>query len=204
MKVIFLRHGQTDENVARRHQPNKTPLSPEGVEQVRTVAKQFADIGVSHIIASPHNRTLQTASIVGEVLNIIPSIDYAVRELERPANLVGHRHFSLRSLWFYKWWFLGFAQGGETYAELRERIVLARQHLERLPADATVIVVSHTVFINLFLAHLKRSHALSLFGATKVFLDLVRMPNTATVTLMYENGTWERTTDLHLPKSLAR
>lgn len=192
MKVILVRHGETDENVAHRHQPNKALLSLKGRQQAQAAAKQLQRLGVTHVVSSPLNRALQTASVIANAHDIIPSIDHALAELERPRSLTGHKHFSLRSLVFYKFWFLGFAQGGESYRQLRHRIAVARDNLERLPEEAVVVVVSHTVFINLFLAHLNRSWPLWPWQAAWVFFKLVRMKNTAMIELTFHEGTWKR------------
>ena len=190
MRVIFLRHGQTGENAAHRHQPTNTPLSVLGRTQAVAAGKLLRSEAVTHIVSSPVVRALQTASLVTDQLDLLPSIDYNLRELERPDALVGHRHFSLRSLLFYTFWFLGLTQGGEAYRDLRARIAAARTELERLPADATVVVVSHTVFINLYIAHVHRSWSVWPWQAALVFWRLVRMKNTARVEFEVIDGCW--------------
>ena len=193
MKVIFMRHGQTSENAAHRHQPNKTELSPAGRGQSIAAAEKLRLLSPTHLISSPHNRTLQTASIIGQELDMIPSIAHNVRELERPRHLTGQKHFSLWSLLFYKFWWLGFAQGGESYKELRERVALAKDELAKLPEDAVVVVVSHTVFINLFLAHMNRERPLWPWQAVWTFWKLISMRNAALIELSVVNGRWTRT-----------
>jgi len=198
MKVILIRHGETDENVAHRHQPNATSLSIRGRQQAVAVGEKLAKCGVTHVLSSPLNRALQTASLIANQADLIPSINHDLAELERPRSMTGHKHFSLRSLFFYKFWFLGFAQGGESYRQLRQRILRVKTQLETLPPDAVVAVASHTVFINLFLAHLQRRWPLWPWQAAWVFLKLVRMPNGGTIELTYQANRWTRTSDLNL------
>ena len=91
---------------------------------------------------------------------------------------------------------------GESYTQIRERITLARHNLERLPADSTVIVVSHSVFISLFVAHVCRAHMLGPVGIVRAFIMLKKMPNTAMVEYEVSVATglcgWVRTNDLNL------
>ena len=94
---------------------------------------------------------------------------------------------------FYKFWWLGFAQGGESYQQLRERVQVAKVELAELPEDAVVVVVSHTVFINLFLAHMNRQRPLWPWQAAWTFWKIISMRNGALVELTYINGVWQRT-----------
>ena len=188
MKIIFVRHGQTNENVAHRHQPEHTPLSIVGRKQAMAAGERLGDIGVTHIISSPLVRTLQTASLIGNQLNLIPSIDHALVELVRPPTLTGHTHRSVRSLLFYMRWYLGLTFSGESYRDLRRRIVLAQSHFDRLPPDSTVVVVSHAVFISVFLTHMCHKRMMGPLKAVQTFLRLLRMKNTAMTELTYTPG----------------
>jgi broad specificity phosphatase PhoE len=178
MKIIFVRHGQTNENVVHRHQPVETPLSILGRRQAVLAGERIVAINPTHIVSSPLVRSLQTASLIANECDMIPSIDYSLVELIRPQSLTGYGHMSSRSLFFYLWWYSGFSRGGESYSMIRQRIAVARQNLERLPADATVVVVSHSVFISLFVAHVCRPHMLGPLGIVRTFMMLRRMPNT--------------------------
>jgi probable phosphoglycerate mutase len=202
MKVIFVRHGQTAENVAKRHQPEHTPLTVEGRKQALAAASRLSEIGVTHVVSSPLVRTLQTASLIADQLDMIPSIDHALVELMRPPTLTGHTHRSWRSLFFYMRWYVGLTLTGESYSDLRQRIKLAQQNLGKLPSDATVLVVSHSVFINVFVAHMCHGRMMHPFKAAATFLRLLRMKNAAVVELTYTPVTqgcgWMQTTDLNL------
>ena len=202
MKVILIRHGQTGENVAKRHQPEHTPLSITGRKQAIAAGEKLTTIGVTHIVASPLVRTLQTASLIANQLDMIPSIDHALVELVRPPTLTGHTHRSWRSLFFYIRWYLGLTFIGESYRDLRARIKLAQSHFDLLPADATVVVVSHAVFISVFLTHMCRTRMMGPTAAARTFIRLLRMKNTAMIELTYTPGAkrcaWVRTSDLNL------
>jgi broad specificity phosphatase PhoE len=66
-KLVLVRHGQMDYNV--KHllpgQLPGIPLNEEGQREARATAAALADLPLSAIIASPLERTLQTAAILG-------------------------------------------------------------------------------------------------------------------------------------------
>lgn len=202
MKVIFIRHGQTNENVAKRHQPEYTPLSIVGRKQAVVAGTQLAELGVTHIVSSPLVRTLQTASLIADKVDLIPSINHALRELVRPTTLTGYKHSDWRSMFFYGWWYLGLNQTGESYKAIRTRIATAKQHIERLPDDAVVVVVSHAVFISLYDTHVFSPRMMGPVGAVRAFIKLKRMKNTGmieyTVQASAGESTWTHSHDLNL------
>jgi broad specificity phosphatase PhoE len=183
MKIYLVRHGQTGGNIARRHQAEHTPLTELGKEQAQRVAEIIRLYQPTHLLSSKHVRALETARVIGEVCELIPETNDVFIELTRPGMMYGHRHKSIRSIWFYFLWYLGFVGGaggeiGESYRALRQRFLLAKQLLETYPDDARIVVVSHAVFINLFVAHLCRKRALNPLQAAYTFYKILTMPNT--------------------------
>ena len=72
MKIIAMRHGQTDLNFEGRVQGCKSdlPLNREGEKQAGEIAKVLADKGIDLIVTSPMKRAVQTAEIVAGHLDI--------------------------------------------------------------------------------------------------------------------------------------
>ena len=138
-------------------------------------------------------RSVETASIIGEECDLIPDTRSEFTELERPSYLYGHKHRSLKSVWFYFRWYLGRTEKGESYEELRSRFREAQITLATLESDARVVVVSHTVFITLFVAHLCRDKALTPLQAVKAFYKIITMRNTHIEMLMYDPATRQGT-----------
>lgn len=187
MDVYFVRHGETDGNVAHRHQHPETELNEKGKEQVTTAAYELATYNATHIICSTQVRAVQSARIIAEYCGLTPDTHPAFEELKRPDWLVGHRYTSLTTLWYiWKWFFGTKHEGGETYRDLIERIKAARTHLESLPADAKVIVVSHAVFTNIFLEHLCSDEPMTFWRACVRFWHIMRIRNATIVHIKYE------------------
>jgi probable phosphoglycerate mutase len=154
---LLLRHGATDHTVDKRFSGfggEDPPLSPEGERQALAVAERLArDGGVEAVVSSPMRRARQTADLVATALGL------DVREVD-----------GVRECAFGEWEGLTFAEvkqgwpgelaawladpavappGGESFADVRRRVQVARdQMLARYPAR-TVLVVTHVTPIKL-------------------------------------------------------
>ena len=74
--VLLARHGETDENAARRFQGHRDPpLNERGRAQARALGGALAGHGIRELWSSPLRRALQTAEIAGEVLGLRPRLD---------------------------------------------------------------------------------------------------------------------------------
>ena len=82
--IIFLRHGQAQNNTSRVLSGRATgvPLTPKGVTQANDIGKYLKSLDISHIYASPVERAHNTAQIVGDHIGIPTTIDERLYELE--------------------------------------------------------------------------------------------------------------------------
>ncbi|MCU0518756.1 MAG: histidine phosphatase family protein [Oscillatoria sp. Prado101] len=64
--------------------PYDPPLSPDGEEQARALAKRMAGESIAHIFASPFLRTVQTAHAVAEVLDLLVKVESGLSEWLNP------------------------------------------------------------------------------------------------------------------------
>lgn len=193
MEVYLIRHGQTAGNVAYRHQADSTPLTDVGLEQARQVAQKVKDLEPTHLLSSPLLRALETAREIGAVCNLVPETNHNFIELKRPDQMYGNFLVSTASVWYYTRWFYGYSNGGDSYQDIRLRIKEAKEHFRNYPENARVAVVSHSVFINFFLAHLCDDNAMSTFTAMKTFLGIVKMDNTEFVPLIFDPAAYPNT-----------
>ncbi|MCA3244625.1 MAG: histidine phosphatase family protein [Alphaproteobacteria bacterium] len=77
----FLRHGQTDWNVARRIQGHTDiPLNATGTAQAQAAAQVLRQVGIQRIIASPLQRAAVTAAIVQEHVGVPLHHDERLKE----------------------------------------------------------------------------------------------------------------------------
>lgn len=195
MDIYLVRHGQTDGNVAARHQHADTPLNEEGMRQAEAVAKDLLKYNPTHLVTSRQKRALATAEIIGEVTGLIPFNTDELIEIVRPDYLVGERRRGFKMLMYMSLWYLGYRPAsrhdGESYEELRERVERAKTHLASLPSDAKAVVVSHAGFITFFLAHLNYAKGLNVFCALRVLLRMLLMRNTQITHLTYTDQKWK-------------
>jgi broad specificity phosphatase PhoE len=73
VKLVVIRHGEGIHNTKGIMTSSKSPgiyLTKTGIDQVYHAAQQLKEKGIEYIYVSPLYRTLQTAQILGEVLNI--------------------------------------------------------------------------------------------------------------------------------------
>ncbi len=191
MEVFFVRHGQTDGNVARRHQHSSTSLNEVGRAQVQALAPTVAALKPTHFISSTHLRAMETTRILAAACALTPDTSHAFEELARPDSLVGYRYIGFTTLLYVFRWFLGFTiKDGEGYGQFLARILEARAYLEALPKDARVVVVSHAVFVNIFIEHLCLDTKMSLWQALNSFLKIFRLRNASIVHLHYTAGNY--------------
>ena len=85
MKIILVRHGETDENVAHRYLGHTdAKLNENGREQLRFFTKKLKEIEpqtITSIYSSDLSRALESAHIIGEAFQLIPISEFSLREL---------------------------------------------------------------------------------------------------------------------------
>jgi probable phosphoglycerate mutase len=162
--VLLVRHGETTWNcdgVIQGWAPSR--LTPRGHEQGRALAAHLAaHYDVDRIVASDLLRTQETAEHVAIALGLTPTFDSAWRERdfgflqgltdaevcegfpEYALSVVGHAAATARP------------KGGESFLDLRERVLTAWQSLlDGVELDETVVVVTHGGPIRFVLADLQ-------------------------------------------------
>ncbi|MEM8534588.1 MAG: histidine phosphatase family protein [Chloroflexota bacterium] len=155
--IWFVRHGQTELNKARRYQgTTNSPLTPYGRRQAQALAHRLQRIPFRTVIVSPSHRAQETAEIiVGE--RLVPFLDgdqwtetnhgrwegLTYREVTQrfPAEAASRFADPLH----------GRATGGESLAEVVQRVTAGwKDILQKLPGGR-VLVVTHATPIQLVL-----------------------------------------------------
>ncbi len=187
MDVYFVRHGQTDGNVARRHQHHDTPLNATGKAQIAEVAPKIAALDPTHVFSSTQLRAVESTRIIMSCcVDVIPVTDSIFEEWHRPSILVAERYMGVKALWFIWCWFRGDkVENGESYQDFVDRVTKARSHLEAFDQDARVVIVSHAIFINIFLQHLRSKKPMNIFAAFKCLAKIYFMKNAKITHLRY-------------------
>ena len=189
MEVYLVRHGRTDGNAAHRHQHPETKLNEEGTNQAKAVATKVATKNPTHLIVSTNVRAIQSASFIAALTRLTPETYPPFEELHQPKSLIGERLTGLKALSYMIVWFLGYKKSsmhdGETYDSFAHRLGHARRHLEKMPEDSVVVIVSHSVFINFFTEHMVHPEKLNLWRAFLLFFKILKMRNSSLTHVRY-------------------
>ncbi len=157
VKIILVRHGETDWNIARRIQGggSNTPLNETGQRQAEAVAARLKDEKITAVFSSPQQRALFTAQAIASYHNL------AVQELpslkEIRAGILEGRLASELSLRFDEF-MCGDGcdkkpqtpSGGESVEDVQKRAWETITGLaEQYPGGTLVIVTHYFVIMSL-------------------------------------------------------
>ncbi|HEX5295762.1 MAG TPA: histidine phosphatase family protein [Streptosporangiaceae bacterium] len=155
--TLLLRHGQTPMSVQKRYAGRSdAPLTDAGVSQAVAAAKRLVSAGIDAIVASPLQRTVQTAEQVAAVTGLPVVTEDGFRETDFGA-WEGLTFAEVRERWPSEMtaWLADpevAPPGGESFAEVSERVTAA---LHRVLAGRTgqrILIVSHVTPIKTLVA----------------------------------------------------
>ncbi|MFI7190752.1 bifunctional RNase H/acid phosphatase [Nocardia nova] len=156
-RLLLLRHGQTELSVERRYSGRGNPdLTALGREQAARAAKYLAAKGdIAAVVTSPLGRARETAQAAAQALDVPVRVLDALTETDfgewegLTFTEAAQRDPGLHQRW------LGDpslpAPGGESFAQVRERVEAARRDLLALYPGQNVVVVSHVTPIKTLL-----------------------------------------------------
>jgi probable phosphoglycerate mutase len=184
--IYLIRHGETLWNREKRVQGHHdTPLSAEGIEQARRLAKYIKEWPLDAIYASDLSRAVQTAQWLGRDRGLEVKTSPEIRERYfgewegLPIEEVKRRHPD-------KWlsiWYRGGEYGVERAAETRQRMLAWLEGIVGIHCGQKVAAVSHGGSINAILEHLSQG----VYGPGRT-----RIRNTAVSHLIHRSETgWE-------------
>ena len=160
MRLLLVRHGETPWNVTLQYQgQGKVPLNERGLEQARRCAERLTRYGATALYSSDIVRAWQTAEVIGEALALKPipmpelrEIDVGQWEGHTPEEL--YRRFPDHMAEYRRDPARTVRLGGESYAQLQTRALVALNHIqERHQQDAAIVAVSHGGTIRALLCH---------------------------------------------------
>jgi glucosyl-3-phosphoglycerate phosphatase len=154
--MILVRHAESEWNhhfSCTRIDPGipDPPLTEAGRRQALRLVEELRATGVARLIASPYRRTLQTASIVAQALDLEIGIEPLVRERCVYSCDLGTPRGELARLWpaldfaalEEQWW----GEPEESEASIRHRAASFRARTAHLSDRVSVAVITHWGFI---------------------------------------------------------
>jgi alpha-ribazole phosphatase len=153
-RLLLIRHAEPDEDLRGRcYGRLDVGLSPFGLASAERLAESLGAVELDAVSVSPRLRAVQTAAALGASR----TVDDRLRELDfgefegRTYAEIEREHPEFFRSWMEAPTLVRFP-GGESYAELRERVAAAVSDIVAANNDETVAVVSHGGVIRAALA----------------------------------------------------
>ena len=149
MRILLVRHGETEWNRTRRFQgQTDVPLNEHGRAQARALAQRLSSVEFSHVVSSDLSRARETAQIITEGRGLTLAEDSDWRELALGdleglyADEVIAQHPEVMKIWKRAPQEVTMP-GGEALGPMQDRVWAAFQRLPDLKSDEVALVVAH-------------------------------------------------------------
>lgn len=182
MRLVVVRHGETDWNVQKKVQGvTDTHLTSKGEAQARVLAKRLAHMRVAAVYASPLQRAVRTAQILAEPHDLEVEVAPALTEVSfgawegRTFEEIGRADPAQMQVWMTRPQDVQI-EGAERIEDARVRIDAFVNELQERHGTGTVLVVSHALATKILVASLiglpfERMHALRLDNVSFTMFD---------------------------------
>ena len=151
VKVILIRHGETDWNKEQIFRGRiDVALNEVGVAQARTVQATLKDVQINAIYSSPLSRALETARVVGKSRNCEVKIEEGFIDIDfgkwqgLSHQKVKEEYKELYEMWLNKPQMVTFPEG-EGLEEVQRRSMKALEKVIEKHPEETLAIVSHRV-----------------------------------------------------------
>ncbi len=188
-KIYLVRHGEVLWNRLKSAYCGFTDLelNEHGIEQAECVAERLADEPLAAVYSSDLSRARDTAAAVAARHGLAPATDPQLREVNYGEwEGVSEEEVARRWPEIYPAWKRGAERvripGGETFGELRERIVSALTRIAEQHEEETVAVVAHKSANRVFLC--------ALLGMPASEYRRIGQDNAAINAVHYASGRW--------------
>ncbi len=196
MHVYFVRHGETDLNRRNVHQSPGTPLNLRGFDQARSIAEYLRPMNPTLLLTSTHVRALQTARVIGFATGVEPKPNQLFREVDRPTILTERSFYAPRTFMYVllstlfrnnpKWRYKDAENFSDIYARVQKTLPYIESFTE---AHESIVIVSHSEYINLMIAYMCHDKKLSLREIVTTFLKINELRNCDVVHVEYVGPT---------------
>lgn len=162
MKLLLVRHGETDWNLARRYQgQSAVSLNQKGVQQAEQLASRLSHEKIDAVYSSDSPRALETATQVLNLQGQAPALQKDARWQEICFGAWdGLTYEEVEAKWKHEVtaWYAdpvnSSPPGGETMLQMSKRLQSAWNDLKSNHEDDTVLIVTHGGVIQILLCML--------------------------------------------------
>jgi broad specificity phosphatase PhoE len=190
--VYFVRHGQSEDNVAPVFQSPDSPLSAVGRAQAARIAERVAKLSFQALLASPYRRAQETAAVIGNITGKVPEFVELFTERVKPTSINGKPFTDVTAAQVWRAWTQSLStpgmrvEDGENYDDLLTRADAALSLLQDR-AESSIVVVTHGYFLRTIVARVILGNALS-GEAFQHFHRVAAIENTGLTVLRYQGG----------------
>jgi len=160
-KIFILRHGQTDWNVKRLIQGQKNPpLNPAGKRNVKELEKELQHISFDVVYSSDLLRAKQTAEIIAKERNLLVTTTKLLRERAfgkyegKHVDAVKELDALLATMEQQIRFSYKHEPDIESDEEIISRFITSLREIAIINAGKTVLVITHSGMMRVFLAHI--------------------------------------------------
>jgi broad specificity phosphatase PhoE len=155
-RVYFVRHGESEANVARVHGGPHHPLSKKGMEQAKFIAGRFAKLPIQTLYSSDLLRAQQTSATIAERIGLPLHTKSDLQEVGMPSHFMERRFDTPETIEMEMQLIENMAPGRrqhdeETFDEIISRAGRVLDWLSQLPEDH-VGIVTHGLFLRCIIA----------------------------------------------------
>lgn len=193
--VYFVRHGQSNDNVAPVFQALDSPLSEEGLNQAKFIAARISKVPFDKLISSPLQRTQQTAQEISETANKPIIFSDLFVERVKPSSISGKPYTDTKTGQIWRDWEESLVsvgkkvENGENYQAIIQRADKALEYLYQ-QSEKTLVVVTHGYFLRTLVARVLLGDTLTP-ESFKNFQKVASMENTG-ITVLTHEGAFEQ------------
>lgn len=196
VKVYFIRHGQSTDNILPVFQAPTSKLTEIGKKQAAELANKVSKLQPDTIFSSPLDRAIYTANIIAtETSHEVVISDYFMERIT-PSSVAGKNRNDKAARASRDEWKKTLMttspddrfQDGENYADIVSRVDKALKLLTSVSGE-TIVVVTHGYFIKAVLARVMLGANLSPITLSDIE-DKIVLDNSSVTTLEYRNESW--------------
>ncbi|HEX4103866.1 MAG TPA: histidine phosphatase family protein [Candidatus Paceibacterota bacterium] len=190
--IYFVRHGQSEDNIAPVFQSVDSPLNDKGRAQAKSIAERVSKISFETLIASLLPRARETAEIVARVTGRKPEYSDLFVERIKPKGISGKSYEDEMANTLWRNWEKSLdtpgmrVADGENFDDIIARADKALTFLKNR-IEASIVVVTHGYFLRTVVARALLGNLLSgeIFGR---FHRMAQMENTGLTVLKYQTA----------------
>ncbi len=190
--IYFVRHGQSEHNVAPIFQSPDSKLNNIGIEQARFIADRVSKLSFDVLICSPFARAKQTAEEISSKTGKIPEFSDLFIERVKPSSIYNKPYSDEQASNIWREWDKSLyisglkIEDGENYDDLVNRADKALDYLKKRE-EQSFVVVTHGFFLRMIIFRVLIGN----FGNGNIFQQFQKasaMENTGLTVLRYQLG----------------